>query len=243
MIKARNSLNINCFNCKNNSVCLPRGLEKEEIEKLNNIITRVYCFEKGKHIFRRNDSLHNLLAVYSGVTKDYWIDIDGNEHIDNFYFTGDIIGLESIPRRKHVFSGIAVTDVQLCVVPIQALYEIMVGSRSLLDRMMNIASYKMQNDAQIFFTTNVKQRVANFILNILFRLQERELFKPNEAIYLPMSQFDIANFLGIAYETLSRVLHEFHHKKILHIEGRSIYVLDLKRLKYLGKVVEEFGQA
>lgn len=240
MPKSRASLNIHCMLCPVSQLCLPGHLEVNEIEQINTVIQKIKFVAKGEHIFHAEEPMHNLYAVRSGSCKDYWLDENGNERIDNFYFPGDIVGIESIPQQKHIYSLSALEDSQLCIIPLEGLYELMQKSEHVLKRIMTIVGYKMQNDRHVHITTNANQRVADFILNILYRLQEREGY--HQQLILPMSQLDISNYLGMAHETVNRVLRKFHREKIINIENKNIHILDEECLQCIGTPVPYLGQ-
>jgi len=240
MLKIRINQDINCHECPVNYLCLPGHLSVEEIDRINSIITKLRIVSRNEMLFQMEDKLHNIYAVYSGFCKSYWIDESGIEHIDSFYLPGDIIGLESISNRTYSFSTVALRDTKLCVIPLDALLDSMLQSSDLLDRMIRIMSYKMQTYQSICMTTNASQRIADFILNILFRSHGRSVLQ--NAINLSISQLDIANFLGMAHETVNRILKKFQQNEIIRIEKKTINIINIEYLKKLGTSPHHFNQ-
>src|ERR1700733_14873430 len=114
MPKNRSTQNVDCLRCSVNYLCLPKNLNAVEVSELNALITHIKTVEKGAHLFHAGDPMHYLYAVYAGCCKDYWLDENGTQRIDNFYLAGDIIGLESIPNRTHFFSLVALQETQFC---------------------------------------------------------------------------------------------------------------------------------
>lgn len=240
MLKNRANNTVDCSRCAVHYLCLAKDLEPAVLAELNEIIASYKEVKKGEHIFHAQDPMNYLYAVYIGFCKDYVVDENGNERIDNFYLPGDIIGLESIPNRRHVFSAIAVEDSKLCVIPIDALFQLMQKHDSIMKRVININSYKMQNDQLMSVTTNANQRVADFLLNILYRYEERQKYEDH--ISLPMSQIDISNHLGMAHETVNRILRKFTKEKLIKIKSKKIYILSIERLKELTSPISFIGQ-
>lgn len=240
MLKLRITYQVDCSSCLVQYLCLGKNLQKVELAELSTLITHIKVVAKGEHIFRAQDPAQYLYAVYSGSCRDYWLDENGNERIDNFYFPGDIIGLESIPNRKYFLSSSALEASQLCMIPIDALLALMKKYDSLLNRVLNISSYKMQNDLHVGMATNATQQVADFILNILYRLKERN--EIDDSISLTMSQLDIGNFLGVAHETVNRIMRKMVKDKIIKINRAEISILDIERLKKMGTSINGFGQ-
>jgi CRP/FNR family transcriptional regulator len=240
MLKKREKLSISCLTCKVGNLCLLKHLSDEEKSQINNLLTNAYLLEKGEHLYRSKTKLINLYAIYSGCCKEYYIDKQGEERIVNFYFPGDILAFESIPYKKHTFSSIALTKTMVCLVPLEPLFNLMSTTRNLLERFIHITSYKMQNDQHIRMTTNAKQRLADFLQNIILRIQERNCF--SGYIQLPMTHYDISNFLGMSHETVSRILHSYQDDKIIEIKNKTIYITNFESLKKIAKINEVYGQ-
>ena len=213
MIKDRTQAHISCTHCSISYLCLARQFSGEEKSRLDTFIRKVRIVTKGEHLYRDTDKVDYLYAVYSGSVKDYFVDENGQEYINNFYFPGDIIGLESVAKKKYAYSAMALSEAELCMIPINSLFVEMQSFPALLNRFLHINSHKMLNDKHIRPSTNAKQRVADFLVNLLYRLEERT--GSMSAMQLPMSQVEMGNMIGIAYETVSRVLHLFEEQKII----------------------------
>jgi CRP-like cAMP-binding protein len=78
------------------------------------------------------------------------------------------------------------------------------------------------------------------LVNMLYRLQERN--GPQTSMQLPMSQVDMSNMIGIAYETVSRILHQFADQKIIQIHNKHITVVNSELLRALGNDAAHLGQ-
>jgi CRP/FNR family transcriptional regulator len=232
MYKERSDSNISCTNCTFSYLCIAKQFNQDEKQRLDKFIKKARIISKGEHLYRNNDKMDYIYAVYSGSLKDYYLDEDGKEYINNFYFPGDILALEAIPLRKYPYSVVALSDATLCMIPVNALFTELQTFPALLKRFLHINSYRMLNDKQIRPSTNAKQRVADFLVNMLHRVEERN--GSNKAMQLPMSQLDMSNMIGVAYETVSRVLHYFESQKIIQIKNRQIAIVDVNRLKMLG---------
>ncbi len=228
MLKNRHQLSIDCATCPVRHLCLAQNQEPASVAELNQLIQKVRCVTKGEHLFHSEDPAHHIYAIFSGSCKEYQLDENGNECIKNFYFPGDLVGLESIPDQKHLFAATALEDTQLCVIPLEPLLELISKDSHLLKRFIDVNSYKMQNDQQVRFSTNASQRVADFLENMVLRLQERN--HVTEEVVLPMSQIDISNFLGMAHETVNRILRQLHLKNIIQYKNKRISHINMEKL-------------
>lgn len=228
MIQNRHETNISCTTCPVAKLCLCDDLSKDELQCLDNSIHHNFTFDKGEHLFYLNDKLESVFAVYSGSCKEYVTDADGKEYIHNFYFPGDLIGLECFNFKSYPYSAISLEQTHLCVIPIKQLISVIKNTEHLPFRLLTIFSKKIRNDTSIRLTTNAKQRVADFILHMHMRFSERGC---SEEIPLTMPQLDMSNRIGVAFETVSRILHAFQRDNIISMEGKNIQIRDLARLR------------
>jgi CRP/FNR family transcriptional regulator len=229
MVKNRAQLKVSCSECSVAHLCIATTLTPEEKEKLNSIITKIFIMDPGEHLYYQDQKMQHVFALYSGCCKEYTVDEEGEEKVNNFYFPGDLLALESLPEKAYTFSAVALEKSRFCAIPYKTFFPLMQESQALFQRFIDILSYKMQTHRQIPLTTNAKRRIAAFLLDILSRLERRENIE--DQIHLPMSQFDISNLLGLAHETVSRTLHIFQEAEMIKIKNKVIYVTDIDALK------------
>ncbi len=241
MIKNRQHANVSCGNCSVASLCIPRHVNNEETEKLNALITNVCYLESHEFVYSQAQEMKNIYALRSGCCKEYSLNADGDETIHNFFLPGDLLGLESIAVKRYSFTIETVQPSVFCVIPYEPLLELLSECPDLKRRFINITSYKMQNSFFIPNTTNAKARTAAFLLNVCFRLRERG--RGINHLQLPMSQYDISKFLGLAPETLCRILHDFQYKDLLVLKNKTISLLNLDVLQEIAGCKEYVTQA
>lgn len=234
MIKPRATKGIYCGQCSVQHLCIAHQLDVRDIQKLDEIISVVKCVNRNNHISRIHDTLINLYAVHKGSCKEYWIDEDGNECVTNFYFPGDIIGIESVAKKKHIFSVAALESTELCVIPIESFLQMLSEYPNILQRFLTINSLKMQNDQSTRMGVTVSEKICDFLLNVSNRMNER--MPAANKFRLSMSQIDISNYLGIAYETVNRILKDLSHKKIISLKNKTLEILNYSELQNLGKL-------
>ncbi len=234
MIKTRISKNISCISCSAKHLCLGKDLTSPSFSHLDQLIKNVKLVAKKDHIYHMNHPLTSLYAVHQGSCKEYWIDENGNECITNFYFPGDIIGIESVSKQKYMFYTTALEDMELCIIPINDFLESMHAFPEILKRFLAITNQKMQHDHSTRTGITANEKVSDFLLNIARRMHERN---PGEKeICLTMSQVDIANFLGIAAETINRIFNTLKRKKIIKLKSKKFEVLNIAELQKLGRL-------
>jgi len=95
---------VTCSNCNLSELCLPRGINKENLNKLADAIRQTSLYESGQFLFRAGDSFKSLIAIRTGTTKLFVTDETGEEQILGFYFPGEILGLDAFYERLEQFS-------------------------------------------------------------------------------------------------------------------------------------------
>lgn len=234
MIKTRISQDVSCYSCQFEQLCISKDLATSDLALLEQLITHVKVVSKKEAIYHMNDPISYIYAIYEGSCKEYWIDEQGNECITNFYFPGDMIGIESVSHQKYSYYTSALEEMRLCVIPINEFLEIMSKAPTLLKRFLTITNQKMRHDQSTRVGNTAAEKVADFLLNILMRMYERHY--DIKEISLPMSQADIASYLGIAPETINRVFNMLKRKKIIKLNYKKFEILDIAELQRIGKL-------
>jgi CRP/FNR family transcriptional regulator len=112
---------VNCGNCRLNSICLPLALESGDIQQLDDIIQRSKPLQKTQHLYREGDEFQSVYAVRSGTLKAYKTTDDGREQVTGFYFPGEILGMDGISNNSHASSAKALETAAVCEIPFTSL--------------------------------------------------------------------------------------------------------------------------
>jgi CRP/FNR family transcriptional regulator len=181
---------------------------------------------RGQKAFQPGQSFNSLLAVRSGFLKMVCADEWGEEKVQSFPMKGDLIGTDGFHGRKHRSEAIALSDCELVIVPFLQLQELSRGcpelelaiyaflSRDLCEeRTMNVMLAKLGAEA----------RVARFLLATSGRYASLG-FSP-KSFELRMTRSDIANYLGLSVETVSRTLTALEKLQYISVDNRLITIL------------------
>lgn len=228
-IQHRKEHGISCKNCSVAHLCLGSQIKSDELERIDKLIVNIAYFDKGQHIYHSQTKSDYLYAIRSGSCKEYSVDIEGKEYINNFYFAGDILGLEAIGNNSYCYSAVALEPVRVCMIPLQSLVSMLATTQDLPMRLLNIISNKVRDDSGIRLTSSAKQRVADFLLSISSRFTKRGYAV--DELKLSIAQQDMSNKIGIAFETLSRILHAMQKDKIIAIQSRNVQIRDIEKLR------------
>ncbi len=238
-----NKLKVACQDCRLSEICLPRGLAQAEMEKLDNIVARGRPLTRGEVLYHQGDSLNNLFAIHSGSLRSFIVSQDGREQTVGFYLPGELVGLDGLEKGTHTCTTVALETTSICELPFNRLQELCTELPSLQYQMLRLLGKEVSDDHDILLllgTRSAEERLAAFLLSLSRRFAERG-FSATE-FNLSMSRHDIANFLGIAVETVSRQFSNFDKAGILQVKHRNVKILDLEKLEKMVEPGEKFNR-
>jgi CRP/FNR family nitrogen fixation transcriptional regulator len=147
---------------------------------------------------------------------------EGRRQIAGFYFAGDIFGLES--AKQHSVAVEAITKAKVRVIKKQALTALASSNREVADRLLALTARELarkQDHLLLLLSTTAEERIICFLIDMVQRASPRE----DDLIDLPMSRRDIADYLGLTIETVSRTLTDLERRGAIEISGRRYIML------------------
>jgi len=219
-------------NTTGRSLC-PNSLTDLGITSESNpgVSSSVLIYKKGKAIFSEKEPAEYVYQVIRGAARSYKLLSDGRRQIGAFHLAGDIFGLEN--SGTHRFTTQAVVETTLRLIRRQTLEMVAetdpAVSRNLL-RMTTSNLEHAENHMLLLGRKSSSERVAAFLLEMDKRLTA------TKSMALPMYRRDIADYLGLALETVCRVLSRLHGAGVLDFTAgshREIVLLDRERLANL----------
>ncbi len=223
-----------CSSCSLREICLPLGLDAEELDKLDRLVKRRRRVFAGQHLFRAGDSFQALAAVRSGFFKIYEVSAGGLEQITAFPMAGELMGLDGISSGAHIGNAIALEDSEVCEIPFPRLEGLLSDLPRLQHQFHRLLSSAIASDHNLMMvlgTMTAELKVAAFLLNLSDRLHARA--EPALVIHLPMSREDIGNHLGLKLETVSRMFSKLRDDGLIRTEGRKTEICNYEALKGL----------
>ncbi len=157
-------------------------------------------YPRNSEIFGENEPADYLYKVVSGSVRTYKILSDGRRQVGGFYLPGDIFGLEF--ADEHTLSAEAISDARILVVKRSALNALAGRDASVAQQLFALTGRELRRvqDRILLLIQSAQERVAGFLLEMAARAAQ------NNIIDLPMSRQDIADYLGLTIETVSRTL-------------------------------------
>ncbi|NWG23572.1 MAG: helix-turn-helix domain-containing protein [Pseudorhodoplanes sp.] len=167
-------------------------------------------FAKGEEICGENESADHVYKVLSGAVRTYKILNDGRRQIGAFYLPGDVFGMEA--GGFHSFSAEAIVDSNVLMVRRSALLAASQRDTGVMNKLLACTALELErarNHALLLVKT-AQERVASFLLEMAGRL-------PGDAVELPMCRQDIADYLGLTIETVSRTLTQLGNAQAIEL--------------------------
>jgi CRP/FNR family transcriptional regulator, anaerobic regulatory protein len=218
-----------CANCALAPICLPIGLNEAQMLRVSTLVERHKPVKKGASFVREGSVFSALYAVQSGAFKASRAALYGREQINAFFLPGEIFGFDAIYERQYLSSFIALETSQVCEISFDRLLSMAGEMPDLQKQLFSLMSSKLAPGC-----TNTRQRsadesMANFVLGLSSRFLRRGCSAT--CFSLPMSREDIGCYLGLASETISRIMTRFEKNNIISIARREIHILDLRQLQ------------
>ena len=224
-----------CSTCAFSQACLDEGMDKLALMDLHVLVEHVGPFHAGDHIFREGDPFEAIAAVRAGTVKTYVIDRDGHEHVLGFHLPGEVIGLSAIDGEHFPCNAVALDTVMLCRFSFPKIAVLAARLPGLQKQLFRLLSRDIGRAALLAGDWSADQRMAAFLVGLSRRLAARG-FSANR-FQLTMARTDIANYLRLAPETVSRVLRRFQEEGRLVVDRREVELVDAAALEALAAPV------
>jgi CRP/FNR family nitrogen fixation transcriptional regulator len=186
-----------------------------------------YKYSQDAQVFRNGEAPEYIYQIREGAVRSYKLLFDGRRQIGAFYLPGDIFGVET--EDLHRFTAEAIIDTTVWIATRHRLFENLnerepADTRNLFELLHNSLEHA-QNHLLLLGRQDAHEKVACFLLEM-----DRRLKKP-PVIVLPMTRIDIADYLGLSIETVSRSLSTFRDRGIISFNGhREVILKDRTKL-------------
>ena len=176
-------------------------------------------FARNGEIYGENEPAEYLYKVISGAVRTYKVLNDGRRQIGAFYLPGDIFGLEI--GEVHSFSAEAIVECKVMLIKRSSVVAIAGRSHDVANQLWTMTAKELQRaQAHIMLLIKTAQeRVAGFLLEMASRAPA------GNTVELPMSRQDIADYLGLTIETVSRTLTQLENSAAISVPSSRRIVL------------------
>ena len=223
-----------CSSCNLRELCLPVGLSRENLERLDTLVANRRAVARGESLFRAGETFLSLYAVRTGFFKTRVSSEDGRDQVTGFQMAGELLGLDGISTDNHTCDAVALEDSQVCVIPYNQLEGLSREFNELQHQFHKIMSREIVRDHGVMLllgSMRAEERLAAFLLNLTQRLQARGFSA--SSLILRMTREEIGSYLGLKLETVSRTFSKFQEEGILNVKQRQIRILAQEKLEKL----------
>jgi CRP/FNR family transcriptional regulator len=224
-----------CSSCAFAETCEVAGCGKAELSELHCLVEHVGPFEPGQRIFRAGDAFRALFAVRTGMIKTTLVDPEGREQVLGFYLPGELVGLDAIYPEHYPCDAIALETTECCRFSFPAMSALAARQPRIQQHLFRLLSKELGSATLLAGDHSADERMAAFLIDLGDRYAARGA--SGTQFHLSMARADIANYLRLATETVSRVLGRFREQKFIAIDGRKVELLDATRLRELARCV------
>jgi CRP/FNR family nitrogen fixation transcriptional regulator len=175
---------------------------------------------KDEEVFVEGDRAAFFYKVQSGTIRTFKLLSDGRRQIDAFHLPGDIFGIE--PGEEHRFSAEAVGDATIISYRRSNLGVLTQGDSDIFTQMMSallLSLMRAQNHMLLLGRKNAVEKLATFLLDLSGRTAN------DDQIDLPMSRTDIADYLGLTIETVSRSLTQLERQGVIELPAHRRFIV------------------
>lgn len=220
-----------CSDCSFARLCIDPELLQETRNFLPTI-AKPTKYSAGEILFQPNLPAKYFFFVRTGMVKLFEIDKDGKEQITSFFFPGELVGIHAIfDNTYHHYASVLATS-EICRVSYEQVMDSSQTKPWLSKHLLCLMSHYMLH-SNIPANSSAEQRLATFLLNTIKRLEAQNLNDNN--IRLKIKRDDLANHLGLASETISRMLLRLQQEGAIYLEQRAICILSQNKLAQIAK--------
>lgn len=226
-----------CSSCSLAQLCLPTGLGHDDLARMDHLVTQSVPLHEGDHLYRIGDAFEAVFAVRAGSFKTYTVDAEGREHVLGFHLPGELMGLKAIYPQRHVTNAVALDTAAVCVLPYSDLTSLSASIPGLQAQLVRLMSKDIAEAITLAGDFTAEERLAAFLTGLSRRFALRG-FSARE-FNLTMSRRDIANYLRLAPETVSRVFARFEADGLVAVDRRAVILRDPEKLHHVAQCMED----
>jgi CRP/FNR family transcriptional regulator len=213
------------------AVCAALG--PDELPELNAIVSHIRMEAKSTFI-HQGEEADSVFSVTEGTVRLYKLLSDGRRQVIGFAMPGDFLGLAL--HNRYGFSADAVDDVELCRFDRKQFDALVTAKPHFLRRLHEFATHELviaQEQMTLIGRRSAEERIAAFL--VAMRERWARIRGGSVTIQLPMQRIDMADFLGLTIETVSRTLTKLAREKVILIVPEAVRVLDNDRLMRIAR--------
>ncbi len=221
-----------CDSCLLRLSCFMARLSQNNESAKEQISRNTRNIQKGEFLFKAGHSAGEFYIVKVGAIQTLSLFPRGENTVLALHLPGDIVGATSLPYGRHAVSAKALVDSRVCELPWNQLTQLTPEGLGFALSISDLISREVEHGYERIITMSMKQpiaRVANFILSYARRMERLGLSQ--SAFVLPIGVSDLAKYLSLARETVSRQIGALKKYDIIESDGRLFKIIDAEGLR------------
>ncbi|MCP5160535.1 MAG: helix-turn-helix domain-containing protein [Hahellaceae bacterium] len=230
-----NLTHVACSNCCLNEVCTPLNIANIGITVKDNFVERRLPVAKDTVLILGANEEHYLYAITSGSFK-LIADNDNQSHRAclGFRFAGELLGESALSGNKSPYTAIALEDAHVCRLSTHTASTVNTQMPEFSNRIIRLLSNQLHDSLKTHAlyqgSASAEEKVIAFLTEV--SLKYRRAGQNHLVFTLPMSRSDIADYLGLTKETLSRSLTRLSEEQKIYCSAKHIELLDSRLTNY-----------
>lgn len=218
-----------CTACHLSERCLPCSLLPAGSDRGDGVLVDWRRVAMGHDLCRQGEPFEFIYAVRSGTFKSSLSLSNGHQQICAFPMCGDIIGMDGMASGQCASTVTALDDAQVCAIAYAPLVDLLARDPALQRRVNRQMGYELARGRRLLLLMGpftAQERLAAFLLDLSQRFSAHG-YSARE-FNLRMSRIEIASFLGLSHETISRAFSALQREGLLHIDKRRVRITVLE---------------
>lgn len=223
---------LTCAKCNLRETCLSGGVPAEDLKHVENIVYARRQIRRGERLFSAGEEFSSLYAIRSGFFKMSLVDSEGREQVTGFFMGGELLGMGGLGSGRCEGNAIALEDSIVCAMPYALIEKIGRDVPSLQRRLHSVLAreiVRVHGIMMLLGSMGARQRLAAFLINLSRRFVHRGY--SGSHFVLRMTRDEIASYLGLKLETVSRAFSAFHNGGLIEVNQKRVAIIDRKRLE------------
>ncbi len=225
-----------CQQCRMAAFCIPASIDKKkQKDPLFQFMSRT--LKPGESLTHQGEHHEHLFALRQGALKSITTKHNGDEFIMQFHLAPDIFGWEATDPEQKSFQIQALEHSNVCIVPLKKLSEIATAFPEFQQSMLTLIHPRLRRQNEVALRTSAEQRVASFLFDLSKHYAKTGL--THLSCHLPMSRQELANYLRLTPETISRTFKALEKKQIIKVSRNKVQLRNISQLTLLAEAGPE----
>ena len=225
---------LSCSNCHLRGACLPRNSPSTFVSDISGLIKVRRRVPRGGELYGRGEPFNALYAIHSGSFKSVAVTRVGHKKVTGLHLPADLVGLEAISGRVHEHEAVALEASEVCVVPYDDLLRLTSWVPELQTHLLTALSAEISRDNGLLLrlgSMSADERVAAFVLGLSARYER--LGHTGMLFRAHLNRMEIASFLGLSSETVTRVFSRLQHAGLIETKANELRITNVNGLHTL----------